>query len=370
MKNTKNTLLFHDFFIVMTLILKDCVLRLILMKLQKNNDGTINLTAPVMIPGAKDCDYKNGEPPLTKEQIREFAKSYEKYQFIDHEHGLTKEGRKIGVPVKSFLLENDTNITLLDGSIQTYPKGTWMMESLLTDENAIKSALDGGYTGYSVSVFSQDRADQYLEALKTDKDAPLPSACKNISSGGTALIKDIVDPVVLSVSLVKSPCLHDSKFCELDGDTMTEEVKSMKSKILEAMGMSEQAEVEALKSEVATLHTVMEDMKKDFAEALKSMQEEFKATLAEALTPVTEDEPVAEKNEEEAEEVEPVEETTEEDDVETTEEEVEEEPATEEPVAEKGESKAEPVHDNLVAEKKSTNFYEALGRNYDGTRKL
>ena len=50
----------------------------------------------------------------------------------------------------------------------------------------------------------------------------------------------------------------------------------------------------------------------------------------------------------------------------------EEPEATEEPeeeVAEKGESKAEPVHDNIVAEKHIQSVYEALGRNPDGTRK-
>jgi len=332
------------------------------MYIQKNDDGTVNLTAPVMIPGAKDCDYRNGEPPLTREQIREFAKSYEQYQFIDHEHGLTRNGQKIGVPVNSFLLNHDTTMNTVDGS-KTYPAGTWMMTSMLTDEVAIKNAMDGGYTGYSVSVFNRERADQYLEALKHDKDTPLPVACKTINSGGTALIKDINDPVVLSVSLVKSPCLHDSKFCELDGDIMTDEVKSMKSKILDAMGMSEQAEVEALKSEVVSLESKIDEMQTSFEAALKSMQESFEAKLTEALTPVAEkSEEVAE---EEAEETEPTEEAPVEEEVE---EEVEE--VAEEPVAEKGESKAEPVHDNLVAEKKSTNFYEALGRNYNGTRKL
>ena len=298
------------------------LLQLMIMYIQKNNDGTINLTAPVMIPGAKDCDYHNGEPPLTREQIQMFAKSYERYQFIDHEHGLTRNGNKIGVPINSFLLTDDTTMNTLDGS-KTYPSGTWMMTSHLTDEAAIKNALEGNYTGYSVSVFSRDRADQYLEALKTDKDTPMPTACKNISSGGTALIKDINDPVVLSVSLVKSPCLHDSKFCELDGDIMTDEVKSMKSKILDAIGMSEQAEVEALKSEVVSLESKIDEMQKDFKEALKSMQESFEAKLTEALTPVTDVEPVAEKNEEEAPE-EPVEEVAEEEATEETEEEVEE----------------------------------------------
>ena len=136
------------------------------MYIDKQSDGTINLTAPVMIPGAKDCDYKNGEPPLTTEQIREFAKSYENYQFIDHEHGLTRNGVRIGTPVKSFLLSEPTTITTMDGSLKSYPAGSWFITTHLTNEDAINTALEGGYTGYSVSVFSKDRADEYLEALK------------------------------------------------------------------------------------------------------------------------------------------------------------------------------------------------------------
>lgn len=314
-----------------------------------------------MIPGAKDCDYENGEEPLTREQIQMFAKSYEKYQFIDHEHGLTRNGTKIGVPVNSFLLTDDTTFQTIDGS-KTYPSGTWMMTSQLTDEVAIKNAMDGGYTGYSVSVFNRERADKYLEALKHDEDTPMPTACKTINSGGTALIKDITDPVVLSVSLVKSPCLHDSKFCELDGDIMTDEVQSFKSKILKAMDLTEVAEVEALKSEVVSLESKIDEMQKDFTEALKSMQEEFNKTLTDALTSVS-----AEKSEEETEEVEVEEEPVETEETET-EEEVEE--SAEEEVAEKGESKAEPVHDNIQAEKsKPKSIYEIMGRNPDGTRR-
>ena len=52
------------------------------------------------------------------------------------------------------------------------------------------------------------------------------------------------------------------------------------------------------------------------------------------------------------------------------EDEEEEEVETEEPVSEKGESKAEPVHDNLSAEKsKPVNIYEIMGKNPDGTSK-
>jgi hypothetical protein len=209
-----------------------------------------------------------------------------------------------------------------------------------------------------------------LAALKAGKEDEC--ACKNqISSMGNSLIKDVPDPVVLSVSLTKQPCLHESKFCELS-DNMEEEL-SLKSKILNAMGMSEEAEVIALKSEVSELKETIATMQNDFQEALKSMQEEFKQTLTEALTPVEETvEVVAEK----AEEAEPTEEEIVEEEVEeevaekSEQEEIVEEEVVEE-VAEKGESKAEPVHDNIEAQKaKPTNIYEALGRNPDGTRKL
>ena len=33
------------------------------------DDGTVLLTAPVLIPYAKDCDYHNGETPLTESQV-------------------------------------------------------------------------------------------------------------------------------------------------------------------------------------------------------------------------------------------------------------------------------------------------------------
>ena len=340
-----------------------------LMKFIKTlDDGSILLTAPVLIPHARDCDYHNGETPLTESQVKAFKESYDKYGFVDHEHGLTKDGRKIGTPHNSIILDHDTTFTTFDGTTTSYPSGTWLLTTHITDDEAISEANKGYYTGYSPSILPRASADKYLEALKSGHGEEC--SCKNqISSMGNSLIKDVPDPVVLSVSLTKQPCLHESKFCELS-DNMEEEL-SLKSKILNAMGMSEEAEVIALKSEVSELKETIATMQNDFQEALKSMQEEFKQTLTEALTPVEETvEVVAEK----AEEAEP----TEEEEVE-----VEEEPAAEkaeepeevveeeEEIAEKGESKAEPVHDNIEAQKaKPINIYTALGRNPDGTRKL
>ena len=340
------------------------------------NDGTILLTAPVMIPGAHDCDYENGEPPLTTEQIRRFAKTYEKYQFIDHEHGLTKDGTKIGEPVNSFLLTEDTTMTTMDGSMKSYPRGSWFVTSHITHPRAVELALGGGSTGYSASVFTRSRADEYLEALKSEPGTPMPCSCKDVSSSGNSLIRDVPDPVVLSVSLVKSPCLHDSQFCEVNqGEIMEnqEDVKSLKSKVLSAMGMSEEAEVVALKSEVSELKETIATMQTDFQTALKSMQEEFTKTLTEALHPVESEALKAKEDDDEDEDeetkVKEEEDGTAEEVAEEEEETEEEDEEEEEKKAEKGESKQAPVHDNLQAQKSTTNIYEALGRNPDGTRK-
>ena len=332
------------------------------------DDGSIYLTAPVLIPHARDCDYHNGETPLTEEQVKAFKNSYDKYGFVDHEHGLTKDGRKIGEPSQSIILDHDTTFTTFDGTTTSYPSGTWLLTTHITDDEAISEANKGYYTGYSPSILPRESADKYLAALKAGKEDEC--ACKNqISSMGNSLIKDVPDPVVLSVSLTKQPCLHESKFCELS-DNMEEEL-SLKSKILNAMGMSEEAEVIALKSQVSDLEAKIEEMKTEFAESLKSMQEEFKQTLTEALTPVEETVEVVAEKAEEAEPTEEEEEVEVEEEVAEKSEEVEEVVEEEEEIAEKGESKAEPVHDNIEAQKaKPINIYKALGRNPDGTRKL
>ena len=350
-----------------------------LMKFIKTlDDGSILLTAPVLIPYAKDCDYENGETPLNPNQILAFKESYDKYGFVDHEHGLTKDGRKIGEPSQSIILDHDTTFTTFDGTTTSYPSGTWLLTTHITDDEAISEAMKGYYTGYSPSILPRESADKYLAALKAGKEDEC--ACKNqISSMGNSLIKDVPDPVVLSVSLTRQPCLHESKFCKLSDTMENQEEVSLKSKILTAMGMSEEAEVVALKSEVSELKGQIEEMRTTFEESLKSMQEEFKQTLTEALTPVDE---VAEKAsiepandavvEEEAEAI--VEEAEDEEEeeadvVEEKEEEVEEEVEEEPKKAEKGESKAEPVHDNIAEKTETINIYKIMGRNADGTRR-
>lgn len=258
------------------------------MYIQKMEDGSVLLTAPVMVPGVPDCDYPRGEPLLSKKQVEFFAKSHEKYQFIDDEHKLTRGGQRIGNPMTSVILEADKSYELFDGTTETYPAGTWMLTSHLTEPEAVNKALNGEYTGYSPTVRSRNVADAFLRDYQTAMKSQDNEDIALKSFSGSGLIKDVPDPVVLSVSLTKKPCQTHSKFCKIknNGEKMDNDSKTL-AKIREMLGISANEEVEALKSQVDSIDDKLEDVKKDNAEALKSMKEEltseFKDILKEAF---------------------------------------------------------------------------------------
>lgn len=191
----------------------------------KSNNSMI-LTAPVMIPGAKDCDYFRGEDPFTVDQVRVFKELYDEYGFIDDYHGIRDEysadkGKLRGNALKSFLLSEPTSYVWFDGTVHTYPAGTWMLTSEITDPVTMKSVQEGKITGYSPSIFPRPMAEKIKAALKGEISS------LKASLGG--LIKDMSDPVPAIVSLVRSPCQHGNKFCKHnlnDGENMSDDNKA------------------------------------------------------------------------------------------------------------------------------------------------
>lgn len=346
------------------------------MEINKLNDGSILLTAPVMIPGVPDCDYTRGEPPLTVEQVKGFKESYNDYQFVDSEHELTRNGRKIGEAKSSYLLPEDTNLTLSDGRVKKYPRGTWMLTTHITENEAIKTALDGGYSGYSATVRNKLLADDFLSSFKSQLESGEDISLKSYSRAN--LIKDIKDPVVLSVSLVKRPCQTGSQFCKIKnnhGENMSDDISNFKRKVLTAMGMSEEAEVEALKSQIDTLDSKLEDMENKYNEALKGMKDEltkaFTDSLKEALSePFSDKSQKKNKKEESEEDDESVDESNNGSTDESTESTEEEEEEEEETKVKKTGSKQGKTHNNMKKSDKSQieDTYAFLGRNPDGTR--
>lgn len=330
---------------------------MILLHIQDLNDGSILLTAPVMIPGVPDCDFNRGEPPLTVEQIHDFAQSYERYQFVDSEHELTRTGKHRGRKRESFILQADKSFELYDGTTKVYPSGTWMMTSHVTDKEAIINAKKGRYTGYSPSVRSRETADKILELINQENYQEA-EALKSQSLSG--LIKDVPNPVVVSVSLVRKPCQTNSKICKIkNGENMSDE-SNFKTKILEAMGMSDAADVEALKSQVVSLEDKIEEIKTENAEALKSMKEEIVSEFKDALKEFSDK---SEKPPEDEEEEKP------EDEENSSEEEKPEDDEKEKPVeADKG-SKQGKNHNGSDKSEVIEDVYTFMGRNPDGTSK-
>ena len=180
-----------------------------------------------MIPGAKDCDYWRGEDPFTVEQVQAFKEAYDDYGFIDDYHSIrdvdsADKSKLRGDALKSFLLSEPTSYKWFDGTVHTYPTGTWMLTSEITDPVAIKEVHEGIITGYSPSVFKRDTAEKIRTALKE-------SASLKASAGG--LIKNITDPVPALVSLVRKPCQHGNKFCKTNvGEKMSDDKAKSKSK--------------------------------------------------------------------------------------------------------------------------------------------
>jgi len=317
-----------------------------------------------MIPGAKDCDYWRGEEPFTAAQIKAFKEAYDDYGFIDKHHQIrdinsAKKDDLIGSALKSFILQETTSYTWFDGSVHTYPAGTWMLTSQIDDPVAIKAVKDGLITGYSPSVFRRETAERIRAALK--------SACKS-SAGG--LIKDIKDPVPVLVSLVRKPCQHGNRFCKnnIVGEDMSEDTAQSKLKeIKQILGFD--------KPEFATkedLDEIKESMKGDsdaFKEEMKTfIQECISEALAEPA--VKEDKPADEKVDEPAVKADEKPEDEEEkpaDEEENSEEEEEEKPAT------KGDSKAMPLHDTgddkPAMKSDSAIVFDIMGRTTSGRPK-
>lgn len=85
----------------------------------------------------------------------------------------------------------------LDGVERIYPRGTWFLSTRITDPSVIREFDSGKIRGFSSTTANKTFADN------------------NIATKNKTLIKDIVDPVVMTVSVTSSPCVGGSKFCKL-----------------------------------------------------------------------------------------------------------------------------------------------------------
>lgn len=177
------------------------------------------VTAPVLLPDVPDCDYKNGEIPLTTDQIQHLQTSYKNYQIIDYDHQFCLNGdwymKKIGTPLESWISSKNTTYTDITGTTRDIPAGSWWLKSKITDPTAIRLIDDGKLTAYSLTTANQIYADKIIDLLNNG----LSQSNKNNSNEldelavkSRTLIKDIDNPVGFTVSLTAFPCVSNAVF--------------------------------------------------------------------------------------------------------------------------------------------------------------
>jgi hypothetical protein len=173
------------------------------------------VTAPVLIPNYKDCDYQNGEKILTADEIKNFAHKYmSKYRIADKQHEYLKTNENIAVPVESWITNKEVTRKSIDGTVNIYPKGTWFVTMKVHDNDTWTKIENGTYNGFSVTVIPQSLADKKIIGSHKDR----------------VLIKDVPDPAVATISIVDKPCVYNAKFCSIKsnnkGVDMTEKVEN------------------------------------------------------------------------------------------------------------------------------------------------
>ena len=180
----------------------------------------IIVAIPVLVPNLPDCEYSHGEKPLTTEQIRKFATEFLEWRLIDLEHEFLYSGKVIGTLMESHITKEPTVVRFIDGTPREYPAGTWFVLIKITDRDVIQGIHNNEYTGGSATTIEREDAEKLRKLLDMKVPASTKSSIKRI------LISDIKDPVVVTISIVKSPCVPLAKFCSLKNRKVSDMAKT------------------------------------------------------------------------------------------------------------------------------------------------
>lgn len=322
---------------------------------------TRRVLGPIIVPNTPDCDYNNGEELLSNEKIEALKESFKDYNIIDYQHQFTDDTKpyfmkKVGTPIRVFYNDEAMKFEDVTGEEIQVPQKTLWLESEITDDQVIKEIDNLELVAYSITVSEKSDAETVMKvynqlvlkqksANKEDIDLTSLHTINEKISNKRTLIKDIDDPVMLTTSVVKFPCVNKAKFCKRslnnNGDNMTEENNANKNfidsvqeavkKFRENTDKTDKEETNLNTEDVTTLiDERVEAMKTEITEKINSNQEELLSALKEMNTaPIIteEDDPVVKEP------VEPVKEEP------TKEEPTKEEEPKEEPVKETKETK-------------------------------
>ena len=195
-----------------------------IIQVNTNKQDSITVTGPVFLPYTPDCDYKKGEELLTPEKIKYLASSFKNYGIIDYEHQFTLKNKPyylktVGEPVKLWISNKTHTYTDVTGTVQKIPRGSLWLTCKITEPFAMKAIQEKKLTAYSATTANKEYANKLINILKSsnsfkfDISSDVHKYAEQISIKRT-LIKDIIDPVLFTVTLTSFPCVAGAKFCE------------------------------------------------------------------------------------------------------------------------------------------------------------
>ena len=195
-----------------------------IIQVNTNKQDSITVTGPVFLPYTPDCDYKNGEELLTPEKIKYLASSFKNYGIIDYEHQFTLKNKPyylktVGEPVKLWISNKKHTYTDVTGTVQKIPRGSLWLTCKITEPSAMKAIQEKKLTAYSATTANKEYANKLINILKSsnsfkfDINSDIHKYAEQISIKRT-LIKDIIGPVLFTVTLTSFPCVAGAKFCE------------------------------------------------------------------------------------------------------------------------------------------------------------
>ena len=226
---------------------------------------------------------------------------------------------KIGEPVRLFTTDERVTFEDVTGAEITVPSGTLWLESEINNEQVEKELDDLVIVAYSVTISEKNDADTVMEIYNklSTKNATkeeinldeLKRIDENITSKRT-LIKDIEDPVMLTTSVVKFPCVSKARFCKkslmnnykeendeaikMSSKEDTNANKTFLNKIQEAITdyRNTSSEKEEVKVDDEDINAIIDEklagIKEEFGKQIEDIQEGIITAIQEISTPTGE----------------------------------------------------------------------------------
>lgn len=175
------------------------------------DDAKRLVTGPVELPGCPDCDYAAGEKIRSAEEVEGFCHSFNDFRISDEMHLFGATGNKIGYAVENWTLKEEITTKNIKGEDVTLPAGTWMATVKVEDDDTWNKIQNGTYQGFSATYLSATDAQKLKDTLSANKSADCGTAIL-ASAKSRTLIKDLVDPTPVTISIVTTPCVPNAIF--------------------------------------------------------------------------------------------------------------------------------------------------------------